>query len=156
MRAVVYTLFGASFTIATAWALGALLLMTFTVSLSRLETRLLAIITGSACLSAIVFGLCALNLARKGVYLGFGLLLIVVAARYGSRGSRGFHVLRPVWQWLFVAVFIAGIAMYLRNVVAAELMPAATPDRLSLLDRQHGFKGLTNISAQLPEGLSLL
>ena len=89
MRAVVYTLFGASFTIANAWALGALLLKRLTVSLSRLEAWLIAIITGSACLSAIVFGLCAANLARKGVYLGIGLVMIVVAVRCYGRLSRG-------------------------------------------------------------------
>ncbi len=158
MRAVVYTLFGASFTIATAWALGALLLKRVTVSLSRLEAWLIAVATGSACLSAIVFGLCTANLARKGVYLGFGLLMIAMGVRYSSRPSRGegFPTLRPAWRGLFVAVFLAGMAMYFRNVVAAELMPAATPDRLSVLDRQHGFKGLTDLSVQLPEGLGLL
>jgi hypothetical protein len=158
MPSLVYILFGASFTIATTWALGALLLQRLTAALSRLEACLLAIVVGSACLSVVVFGLCALNLARKGVYLGFGLLVIAWAIRYTGRDFRSepFPALPPAWKWLFVAVFITLMALYFRNVVVPQMVPGATPDRLSLLDREHGFKRLTNLPDRLPEGLGLL
>src|SRR5258707_1149582 len=74
--------FGASFTIATAWALGTLLLRKFTLPLRRLEEWLLAILVGSAGLSAIVFGLCTAKLGRKSVYLVLGFLIVAVAIRF--------------------------------------------------------------------------
>jgi hypothetical protein len=103
MRPVIYALFGALFTLVTAWSLGALLLRK--LSLHRLEERLLAIVTGSACLGAIVFVLCAMGLARKGTYLVLGLLAIVAAVRFGARHSP----VEPVepqprlWKSLFIA-----------------------------------------------------
>jgi hypothetical protein len=158
MPSLVYILFGASFTVATAWALGALLLRRLAAALSRLEACLVAIIVGSACLSIVVFGLCAVNLARKGVYLGFGLLTIALAVRYTRRAFRSepFPALPPAWKWLFVAVFITLTVLYFRNVVTPHMVPGTTSDRLSLLDREHGFKGLTNLPVRLPEGLGLL
>jgi hypothetical protein len=158
MRSLVYILFGTSFTIATAWALGALLLRRLTAAPSRLEASLLAILAGSAGLSVIVFALCTVNLARKGVYLGFGLLMIGLAIRYAGRDFRSalFPALPWARKWLFVAVFISLMALYFHNVVSPPMLPGATPDRLSLLDREHGFKGLTNLPLQMPEGLGLL
>jgi hypothetical protein len=158
MRSVIYALFGASFTLVTAWSLGALLLRK--LSLHRLEQRLLAIVTGSACLSAIVFVLCAVGLARKGTYLVLGLLAIVFATRSGARHAPGLR--RPpgephepqsrLWKSLFIAAFIALTALY----VFRDLPPAANlggiTQRLSMLDRARGF----NSGTTWPDAAQLL
>ncbi|MBI1789859.1 MAG: hypothetical protein HYR60_20200 [Acidobacteria bacterium] len=78
MLAVLPILFGASLTVATCWALGRLVLRR--VPLCREELHLLAFVTGSACLSALTFLLCALHLARPGVFLAVALLAICGAA----------------------------------------------------------------------------
>src|SRR5450432_2982620 len=55
MPAAITILFGAALTVATAWALGAILFQKLSLSFSRLEQYCLAFIVGSACLSAIDF-----------------------------------------------------------------------------------------------------
>src|SRR5229473_4505525 len=111
---VVYALFGAAFTIAFAGALGTLLLRKLSLSLHRLEERLLAIVLGSACLSAIVFALCTVGQARKGTYLLLGLLIITYAVRSGAHRPRSelSNASPRVWKWLFVVMFMALTAMY--------------------------------------------
>src|SRR5260370_22487283 len=108
MWSVIYALFGAPFTLITDWALGSLLLRKFSTSLYRLEERLLAIVTGSAGLSAIVFALCAAGLARKGIYLALGLLVIVSTVWSGAHRPRGERspALPRLWELLFVIVFV--------------------------------------------------
>jgi hypothetical protein len=76
LQSVIYTFLCAAFTVATAWALGTMLLRKLAIALYALEKQLLAFIAGSVCLSAIVFALCAVGLARKGVFLALGLLAI--------------------------------------------------------------------------------
>src|SRR5260370_7920417 len=71
---VIYTLFGPAFTIAFAGALGTLLLRKLSLSLHRLEERLLAIVLGSACLTPLLFALCPVGLPQKGPYLFLRLL----------------------------------------------------------------------------------
>src|SRR5713101_4716737 len=104
---VIYALFGAAFTIAFAGALGMLLLRKLSLSLHRLEERLLAIVLGSACLSALVFALCTVGLARKGTYLLLGLLVIISAGRPGAHHPRSEPLDNStrVWKWLFVVMF---------------------------------------------------
>ena len=58
MRRALSILFGAGFTVATAWALGRILFDRLQIRLRRLEHEVLAGIVGSALLSLLVFGLC--------------------------------------------------------------------------------------------------
>jgi hypothetical protein len=141
MRSVIYALFGASFTIATAWALGRLLLRRLSVSLFDAEERLLAFITGSACLSAVVLALCTAGLARKGLFLVLGLAVNFVAIRAdgGCATSKTFPRLPRLWRLLFVFVFSALTVVYLLNAVTPHLALDATTHRLSLGDQAHGF-----------------
>ena len=64
---VIPVLFGGLFTVLTAWSLGMLLLRRLSLDLHAWEERLLAFVTGSACLSAIMFLLSATRLVRRGI-----------------------------------------------------------------------------------------
>src|SRR5437016_12937960 len=139
---VIYTLFGAAFTIAFAGALGTLLLRKLSLSLHRLEERLLALVLGSACLSALVFALCTVGLARKGAYLLLGLPVIIFAVRFGAHHPRSEPIdasLR-VWKWLFVVMFMALTAMYVFRALSPEMKLSDITQHLSGIDRARGFQ----------------
>ena len=76
MRIVLSILFGWTLTVATAWALGAILIRKLSLVFYRTEEWLFSFLIGSACLSAIVFALASVKLARKGVFLALGVLAI--------------------------------------------------------------------------------
>src|SRR5260370_36879569 len=106
---VIYAVFGAAFTLAIAGALGTLLLRKLALCLNSLEARLLAIVLGSACLSAIVFALCTLGLARKSTYLLLGLLVITYAVRSGAHHLRSAPLDSSprAWKCLVVGLFMS-------------------------------------------------
>jgi hypothetical protein len=163
MRAVLAVLFGATFTVATAWALGAILLRRLKVdALYRLEERLLAFVVGSACLSAIVFALSAAHLARKGVFLALGVLSIGYALYSGAHRPKGgeFPPLSKEWKWLFGAVFGFFTILYFFDAMAPEMSADAMSYHLGFVAkyyRAHGFVRIpNNFYAQLSEGLELL
>src|SRR5438876_12428978 len=124
MLSFVYILFGGLITIATAWFLGTLLLRKISTTLGEIEAQLLAFATGSACLSVIVFALCASGLGRKGVFLGAGLLIDLFAVASRRQQPRA-------WIVGLVAVVCAV------SPAAPELISASTFHRLSLVDRAH-------------------
>src|SRR6266851_2660940 len=107
MRSVIYSLCGASFTIATAWALGTVLLRRLSVSLDELEERLLGFVAGTACLSTIILALCTLGLARKGSFLVLGLLATLIVLRGRANPKRGDRPARlpRAWRLLFALGF---------------------------------------------------
>src|SRR5258708_29154020 len=84
---VMSILLGAFLALITAWSLGRLLLRTLRASLCRLEEDLFAVLAGSVCLSGLVFLLCFIHLARKGVFA------VLCAASIGTAFWRG--ALRP-------------------------------------------------------------
>src|SRR5437773_8682121 len=128
MLSILYILFGGLFTIATAWFLGTLLLRKISATLDEIEAQLLAFATGSACLSVIVFALCAAGLARKGVFLAAGLLIDLFAVGYR----------RPQpWPRVWILGVLAVVCMV--SPAAPELISVSTIHRLSLVDRAHGF-----------------
>ena len=88
MWTVCNIVFAAVFTLATAWAIGTLLLCRLSTPLYRVEKQLLAGILGSACLSTLVFVLCIAGFARKGVFLALGLVAIAAAVRFRARTAR--------------------------------------------------------------------
>lgn len=142
MAPVIYALFGALFTLATAWALGAVILRKLAPSLHRLEQRLLGIIVGSACLSAIVFPLCMVGIARKGAYLIVGLLAGILLFWSGAHRVSGDKPIQPLpraVQGLFVVTFGALTVLYVFNAAAPEIFPGDTTRHLSQVDRSHGF-----------------
>ncbi len=157
-----YILFGAVFTVATSLAAGTLLLRGLGLRFYRTEERLLAFVTGSACLSAAVFALTAIHLARKGVFLALGLLVIAVAVRRGAHRAVGERLpsLPRFWKILFGVPFAAYTVLYFFNAMAPELSPDGSAYHLGLVAwyaREHGFPRITsNMYANLSQGVELL
>lgn len=162
MRAVVYILFGASLTVATAWALGTILLRRLSLSLYRFEERLFAFMVGSACLSAIVFALAAAHLVYKGVVLALAILSIGYALWTGGHGAnpREFPPLPRLWKWVFLAVFSVFTVLYFFNALAPEASSDGMAYHLGEVTKYYRAHGLvrvtTNIYTNLSQGIEML
>ncbi len=162
MIRVVPILFGALFTIATAWSLGMLLLRNLAPSFDAWERRLLAFVAGSACLSEIMFALSAARLVHRGVLLALGLAIIGYAAYSGALRSPGktFAPLAPLWRWIFVAAFAAFTWYGFFNALAPEHSSDGMAYHLSevlIYQHAHGFPRITNdMYANLSQGIELL
>ena len=155
-------LFGWLFTVATAWALGTLLIRKLSLVFYSSEERLFAFIVGAALLSAIVFLLCAAHLAWKGLFLILGLAIIAYALRTGANQPRGgsFPPLPRLWRWTFLIIFGAFTFLYFFNALAPESSPDGMAYHLGVIakyQRAHGFQRITtDIYASLSEGIELL
>ena len=162
IRPLTGLLFGALFTVTTAWALGALVIRKLSLTLYRVEERVLAFTLGSACLSAIVFLLCSVRLAHRGVFLGVGLAIIGYAVHSGvhRRMGKPLPPLSRPWHWVFVSIFGAFVLFYLTNAMAPEVSPDGLAYHLSFVAkyaRAHGFVPITtNMYASLSQGAELL
>ena len=110
-------LFGAFFTVATAWAIGAILLQRLPAILYRGEARLFAFLIGSACLSGIVFLLCAAKLASPSVFLALGTGCIGYAL-YSRRTGRTVH--SSLHCRRLVALDFCGSLWSVRNLLSHE------------------------------------
>jgi hypothetical protein len=155
-------LLGAILTILTAWCLGRLLLRTLAIEFFRFEEDLFAILSGSACLSAIVFAMCSLHVARKGAFT------IVSAAVFAAAAWR--HVLRPapkklpslprIWWTLFLIPFAIYTVLYFFNALAPEMSPDGSAHHLGDVFRwwqDRGFgRDTGNLYAHLSQGLDML
>jgi FkbM family methyltransferase len=139
----VYALFGALFTIASALALGTLLIRGFQCPLYDVEERLLAFIIGSGLLTAIVFVLCEMHEARKGWFLALGAVVILFALKNGAHRGRGekFPPLPRMWFFILAAAFSVLTVVYILNAT-----PDSVTQRLSLIDRAHGFAPNTGLT----------
>jgi hypothetical protein len=155
-------LFGALFTLATAWSLGMVILDKVALSLYRWEQRFLAFVVGAACLSEIIFALCAAKLAHRGIFLALGLAIIGYAAYSRSFHSSGkaFQPLARLWRWIFIATFAAFTFYGFFNALAPEHSSDGMSYHLSqvLIYRDaHGFPLITtDFHASLSEGIELL
>jgi hypothetical protein len=162
MIQVVPILFGALFTIATAWSLGMLLLRKLAPWFDAWEWRLLAFVVGSAALSEIMFALSAARQVHRGVLLALGLASIGYAVYTGAFRSTGkpFAPLTPLWRWVFIAAFAAFTWYGFFNALAPEHSSDGMAYHLSevLIYRQaHGFPRITNdVYANLSQGMELL
>ena len=159
---VLAILFGWLFTVATAWALGTLLLRKLSLVFYRFEEDLFAFLVGAALLSTIVFALCASHLAWKAIFLVLGLAIIAYALRSGAHRPSGdsFPPLPQLWRWIFLAVFGAFTFLYFFNALAPESSPDGMSYHLGVMakyQRAHGFQRITtDIYASLSEGIELL
>jgi len=162
MPAAISVLFGASLTVATCWALGAILFRRLSLPFSRIEWHCLAFVVGSGCLSAIDFALAATHLVHKGVILALGIAAVGYALFSGAYRSSGteFPPLARAWKLLFLAVFIIFTALYLLNAMAPEMSPDGMAYHLGEVAkyyRAHGFVRITtNIYSNLSQGIELL
>ena len=159
---VLAILFGWLFTVATAWALGTLLLRKLSLVFYRWEERLFAFIVGAALLSAIVFVLCAAHLAWKVLFLVLGLAIILYALRSGAHRPQGdsFPPLPQHWRWVFLVIFSAFTVLYFINALEPESSPDGMSYHLGVVakyQRTHGFPRITtDMYASLSEGIELL
>ena len=155
-------LFGALFTVATGWSLGMFLLRNSAAFFDAWERRLLAFVVGSACLSEIMFALCAAKLVYRGVLLALGLSSIGYALYCGAFRSPGksFAPLAPLWRWVFVAAFAAFTWWGFFNALAPEHSSDGMAYHLGevlIYRHAHGFPRITtDIFANLSQGLEML
>ncbi|HLK22707.1 MAG TPA: glycosyltransferase family 39 protein [Bryobacteraceae bacterium] len=162
MPAVLAILFGASFTVATAWALGAILIGRLSLTLYRAEERLFGFLLGSACLSALMFALAALKMVRRGILLPCGMVLIGYAIYSGALHAKGasFPPIPRLWKLTFAAAFGLFTVLYFFNALAPEVSPDGMAYHLGEVAkyaRAHGFVRITtNMYGNLSQGVELL
>jgi hypothetical protein len=159
---VVGVLFGAWLCGGISLCLGIYILRRFLVHTERVEFLALAFVVGSACFSEVLFFLCAAGLARKGVFLGAGLLAPLLAAgplRRVVKRAR-FAPLPRGWKWLFGVLFALFGAVYLVNAMAPEMSPDGAAYHLPVVARYLGAHAFTpipeNLYASFPQGVELL
>ncbi len=162
MPQAVAILFGAAFTVAVAAAAGRLLLGRLALRFYRGERILLEFILGSALLSLLVFLLAACGLARRGVLLVCGVMLLGISV-WRARNSIPAEPLPQYpafWKALFLAAFAVFAAIYLLNAMAPEWSPEGSGRRLPLVVRymrDHGFGRATpELGDGFPQGLEML
>src|ERR1700677_3620696 len=148
MIRVIPVLFGALFTVATAWSLGLLLFRKLSLVLHVWEERLLAFVAGSACLSAIMFLLSITRMVRRGVLLVLALAIIGYAAYSGAfrRTGKPFPPLPQLWRWVFILAFAAFSYVGFFNALAPEHSPDGMSYHLSEVlkyQHAHGFARIT-------------
>lgn len=160
---VLAILFGAGLVLATSYCLGSLLLRALDLRFRRLEQRLFALITGSACLSAIMFSLCAAHLVRKWVLLTVALASIAAWWRWKAPAeprTSDFAILPRFWQYTFLAAFGVFTVFYFFHALAPEISPDGTAYHLAIVDhynRAHGFEKVpTSIYFNISQGGELL
>jgi Dolichyl-phosphate-mannose-protein mannosyltransferase len=162
MMHVLPILFGALFTVTTAWSLGMLLLRNLGPGFDAWERRVLAFVTGAACLSEIMFALSAASQVHRGVLLALGIASIGYAAYSGALrpACQAFPPLAPLWRWVFIAVFAAFTWYAFFNALAPEHSSDGMAYHLSevlIYQQAHGFPRITNdIYANLSQGIELL
>ena len=162
MIRVLAILFGALFTVATAWALGAILFRKLALVVEAWEERLLEFVVGSALLSGMVFVLCAARVVHRGVLLILGIAIIGYAAFSGALRFSG-RLLPPI-PHLWLAVFLMACAAYGYLAFFHAMMPEDSPDGMAYhlgtvfkYEQAHGFLRITNdIYANLSEGIEML
>jgi hypothetical protein len=140
-------LFGAAFTAAAAFSLGAILLRN---SCSDPAVRF---VSGAALLSALVFAACALRLAYPATFLALGAGAIAVARSEWRLPKR--PRLNP-WTLLLLPFFL----LYFFNSMAPEISYDGARYHLALVGRylrEHGFHPITdNFYAALSQGVEML
>ncbi len=162
MRTVLSILFGTGLTVSTAWALGAILIRKLSLVFYRMEEVLFSFLIGSACLSAIVFALATVGLARTEVFLALAVPALGYALFLGAHRSRSskFAPLPQVWKWIFTVAFSGFTVLYFLNAMAPESSPDGMAYHLGEVAkyyRAHGFvRVTTNFFANLSQGIELL
>src|SRR5690349_6901116 len=94
MMAAVYALFGAAFAVLVCTAAGHLLAARLRLPFDRGEHWLFSFLLGGVLVSSLTFLFCTLNLARKGVFLIAGLLILAAAWRF--RASADIRPAKPL------------------------------------------------------------
>ncbi|MBI5280695.1 MAG: hypothetical protein HY858_03355 [Candidatus Solibacter usitatus] len=162
MPKAVSILFGALFTVAVAYSLGALLVQQLKAPFKREERPLFAFAAGSALLSLAMFLLAALHLVRDGVLLCAGAAALGAAWRLGAFRHEGERLpaLPRAWAWLFWSLYATCATMCVLHAMAPEWSPDGSSYHLGVVAhyyRAHGFAKLTsNMYANLSQGVEML
>ncbi|HPQ14718.1 MAG TPA: discoidin domain-containing protein [Bryobacteraceae bacterium] len=159
-----YILFGAVLTVAVSIAMGKLLLVALGLRFRREEDHIFSFVTGSACLSLLVFALAATHTARKGVFLALGVAAIGAAVAAARRRppliEKPLPALPRYWKILAGALFALFTYPYFFNALAPETSPDGAAYHLGLVSRYfraHGFYRITtNMYAYLSQGTEML
>lgn len=155
-------LFGAALTVTTSLALGKLVLRRLSVRLYTEEEYAIGFVLGSACLSLLIFALCALRLVYWPVLLLLGVASISLAVWTGAHRPQGdrFPALARGWRALFAAAFGVYFVLYFFNAMAPEFSPDGSHYHLAMVLRyleHHGFFRITwHMYANLSQGVELL
>ena len=153
---------GTLLTVGASFAAGWLLLRWIKIKLYLEELILFSFVCGSACLSLLVFLLCAIGQARKGIFTVIGISLVILALRTKpSEGCRPrLSPLPRFWRLLFTGVFVPFAIYYFVNALAPEYSPDGSSYHLGLVARylrQGGFGHITNsLFANLSQGMEML
>lgn len=155
-------LIAALLTVASSFAAGWILLCWIRVKLYIEELVLFSFVVGSACLSLIVFVLCAIGQARKGVFTVIGILCMAIALR--TKPNDGCRERLPwlpsLWRLVYLAIFIPFAIYYFVNALAPEYSPDGSSYHLGLVARylrQGGFGRITDtLFANLSQGMEML
>jgi hypothetical protein len=147
-------LFGAAFTVAVAYALGALLLR-------GAAPAPVEFIAGAALLSGAVFAIAALRLAYPATFLIVGVAALAGFWRLPGTPSKDSKNPMPRWvTWTLGAAFLAYFALYFFNAMAPEVSPDGAAYHLGLVSRYFRIHGLeritTNLYASLSQGMEML
>jgi hypothetical protein len=162
MREVADILFGAAFTVAVSTALGALLIARLRLTLYRWEAALIQFVAGAGCLSFLIAILCALHVARKGVFLWGGLAIIAWSIREARPAPKrkSLPAISLSWIALFSLIFSAFFIYYFFNALAPEVSPDGSGYHLGNVARMwhnHGFDwGYPSMYAYLSQGTEML
>lgn len=126
------------------------------------ERVVLAFGVGAACLSTIVFGLCAIGLARTPWLVGASVLVAFACWRWGRRfrPPAGLQPCPTAWLFVFFVIAAPFAIVYLVNAAAPEISPDGTYYHLGVVRRylNHGgfFRWTTSLFANFPQGCEML
>ena len=155
-------LFGAGFTVATAWALGRLLLQRLKLGLHREEENPIAFVAGSAVLSLCLFAMAAGHLLYDASFLVLGIGALLGAWRTGALSAEGPSLpsLPRRWLILFLCVYAPFAVVALVHAAAPEVSPDGSTYHLGVMARFYRAHGLVAIPehmyAHLSQGVDLL
>ena len=162
MLEAVRVLFGAVLTVAVYTGLGKLLLGGLRLRFRRAEEFIFSFVTGSACLSLIVFGLASLHLVRRSVLLLLGVAVLAAAVVRGALRPAGepLPALPRYWKLLFGTLFGLFAYLYFFTAMAPEVSPDGASYHLGLVSRYLQARGFyhitTNMYAYLSQGTEML
>lgn len=156
-------LFGALFTLVTAWALGRLALTRLRAHLAREEGDLFAVVAGSGLLSLLILILALVHAIHNVVLLALGAIIIAAAWRAGELRRYPGEPLKAVprlWHWLFWPVYTVFAVISVIVAMSPEMSPDGASYHLGLVAhyyRQHAMVQVTSdMYAGLSQGLEML
>lgn len=160
MQRVLSILFGAGFTVAVAWACGALLLRRLRLELDPLEEALFSFLSGAACASLAVFLLCLVQQARAGVFLAAGTAVIASAVWRKPGRRKPLPAMSRSWLLFLFLVLTPYFFAYFVNAIAPEVSPDGSGYHLGNVARylaHHGFVwDYHSMYSCFPQGMEML